>query len=114
MGARVTVIDNLAPRCGGSLRNLDGITGSLVAREADVAEAAVFPELLRDASIVFCLAGSTSHADSMRHPDDDLRSNCRGPLALLETLRRVNPRAKIVAASTRQVYGRPETLPVDE
>lgn len=114
LGARVTVVDNLAPRCGGNLRNLDGTTGTLIAREADIAEAADFPDLMCDASIVFCLAGSTSHADSMRYPDDDLRSNCRGPLALLETLRRVNPRAKIVVASTRQVYGRPETLPVDE
>jgi nucleoside-diphosphate-sugar epimerase len=114
LGARVTVIDNLAPRCGGKLQNLAGVLDRITLQQADLCNVAEYIELLPSVEFVFCLAGSTSHAESMRRPDDDLHANCRGPLALLESLRRASPEAKIVAAGTRQVYGRPLALPVDE
>jgi UDP-glucose 4-epimerase len=50
----------------------------------------------------------------MRDPHTDLEINCRSQLTLLEACRRNNPAAKVVFAGTRQVYGRPETLPVTE
>jgi UDP-glucose 4-epimerase len=50
----------------------------------------------------------------MRDPYTDLEINCRSQLCLLEACRRNNPKAKVVYAGTRQVYGKPETLPVTE
>jgi UDP-glucose 4-epimerase len=50
----------------------------------------------------------------MQDPDTDLDINCRAQLSLLEACRRHNPRVKVVFAGTRQVYGRPDSLPVSE
>jgi UDP-glucose 4-epimerase len=63
---------------------------------------------------LFNLAGQTSHLDSMNDPIADLEINCSAQLALLEACRQINPGITIVYASTRQIYGRPDTLPVDE
>jgi UDP-glucose 4-epimerase len=64
--------------------------------------------------VIFNLAGQVSHIDSMRDPETDLEINCRAQLTLLEACRRHNPGTKVVYAGTRQVYGKPVTLPVDE
>jgi UDP-glucose 4-epimerase len=63
---------------------------------------------------LFNLAGQTSHLDSMTQPFTDLEINCRAQLSILETCRHYNPGVRIVYASTRQIYGRPQRLPVDE
>src|SRR5262249_22490927 len=55
-----------------------------------------------------------SHADSMANPDTDLEINCRAQLSILEACRKNNPGIKVVFASTRQIYGKPKYLPVDE
>src|SRR6266516_4577665 len=60
------------------------------------------------------LAGQVSHIDSMRDPYTDLEINCRSQLTVLEACRNFNPNVKVVFAGTRQVYGRPASLPVDE
>src|SRR5207302_1451138 len=59
-------------------------------------------------------AGQVSHIDSMRDPYTDLDINCRSQLSILEACRKFNPRAKVVFAGTRQVYGKPDSLPVTE
>jgi UDP-glucose 4-epimerase len=81
---------------------------------ADVREATTMNYLVRDREIIFNLAGQVSHIDSMRDPETDLDINCRSQLTLLEACRHHNPDAKVVYASTRQIYGRPDRLPVDE
>jgi len=63
---------------------------------------------------VFNLAGSVSHLDSMVDPHLDMQLNCADQLKLLEACRSFNPHVKIVFTSTRQVYGEPLYLPVDE
>src|SRR5262245_56996838 len=63
---------------------------------------------------LFNLAGQTSHLDSMENPQTDLEINCRSQLSILEACRRYNPGVRIVFASTRQIYGAPDYLPVDE
>ena len=50
----------------------------------------------------------------MNAPFEDIEINCLAQLSLLEVCRRINPSARIVFASTRQVYGRPQSLPVSE
>jgi UDP-glucose 4-epimerase len=70
--------------------------------------------LVRDRAVIFNLAGQVSHIDSLRDPHTDLDINCRSQLTLLEACRHNNPAAKVVYAGTRQVYGRPDVLPVTE
>jgi UDP-glucose 4-epimerase len=70
--------------------------------------------LVRGQDFLFNLAGQTSHLDSMREPYTDLEINCRAQLSILEACRKHNPNLKLVYASTRQIYGKPDYLPVDE
>ena len=71
-------------------------------------------DLLKEPDYLFNLAGQTSHIDSMIDPKTDLEINTSAQLSILEACRKVNPKIKIVFASTRQLYGKPEYLPVDE
>lgn len=114
LGAEVLIVDSLIPDHGGNLFNLDGLKDRLTLNIADVRQASTMNYLVRDREVIFNLAGQVSHIDSMRDPHTDLDINCRSQLTLLEACRAHNPRAKVVYAGTRQVYGRPDRLPVDE
>jgi UDP-glucose 4-epimerase len=114
LGAKVTVLDALIPEYGGNRRNLAGLGGKLRVKIGDVRDRAHLPALVRGQEFLFNLAGQTSHMDSMTDPDTDLEINCRAQLSLLEVCRQHNPGVRVVFASTRQIYGRPEYLPVDE
>ena len=113
-GARVTVLDSLIPEHGGLMFNVAGIADHLCIHLADVRNPDIMPALVRDQDILFNLAGQTSHMDSMTNPFTDMDINCRAQLAILEACRACNPEIKIVFAGTRQIYGRPKRLPVDE
>ncbi len=112
--ARVLLVDSLVPAYGGNLRNIRGIAPHVTVNVADVRDRHVLPVLVRGQDVLFNLAGQTSHLDSVRDPATDLEINCRAQLSILEACRRHNPGVRIVFASTRQIYGRPEYLPVDE
>lgn len=114
LGADVLLVDSLIPDYGGNLFNINGLESRLRVNVADVRQATTMNYLVRDREVIFNLAGQVSHIDSMRDPGTDLDINCRSQLTLLEACRRHNPAAKVVYASTRQIYGRPERLPVDE
>ena len=113
---RVRIIDALIDGHGGDRRNLadlgtDGIPVEIV--EAEIGDPAV-ADVVADADIIFNLAGQVSHIASMRDPLRDLHLNAITHASFLETVRRVNPTARVVHTSTRQVYGRPLRSPVDE
>src|SRR5688572_3869270 len=114
IGARVSIVDSLMPEYGGNRRNLAGVGGKVTVHVADVRDWPRLPSLVRGQDYLFNLAGQTSHMDSMTDPQTDLDINCRAQLAILEACRLHNPRIRIVFASTRQIYGRPDYLPVDE
>ncbi|MBI3884781.1 MAG: NAD-dependent epimerase/dehydratase family protein [Opitutae bacterium] len=114
LGAEVTIIDNLFPRHGGNRRNLHGLEKKLEVIIADVRHRRSLPACLAGKDFLFNLAGQTSHMDSMTDPDTDLEINCRAQLSILEACRQHNPGIRVVFASTRQIYGRPDYLPVDE
>lgn len=114
LGARVAIVDSLVPEYGGNRRNLAGIAARVRVHLADVRDWPRLPELIRGQDFLFNLAGQTSHMDSMTDPQTDLDINCRAQLAILEACRQHNPGIRIVFASTRQIYGRPDYLPVDE
>lgn len=112
--AEVRIVDALVRGHGGLRFNVADIEEALEVHIADVREEERARELVYGCDAIFNLAGQTSHVDSMVDPYTDLEHNCRGPLAVLEACRHVVPEAAIVFAGTRQVYGRPRYLPVDE
>ena len=114
LDARVSIVDSLMPEYGGNNRNIAGIAGKVKVHVADVRDWPKLPRLMRGQDYLFNLAGQTSHMDSMTDPQTDLDINCRAQLAILEACRLHNPQIRIVFASTRQIYGRPDYLPVDE
>lgn len=114
LGADILLIDSLIQDHGGNLFNVDGIAERVRVNVADIRQQSTMNHLVKDRDVIFNLAGQVSHIDSMRDPYTDLEINCRSQLALLEACRHHNPRVKVVFAGTRQVYGRPMSLPVDE
>lgn len=114
LGAKVTLVDSLIPEYGGNLRNIRGIERKVVVNISDVRDRHSLPVFVREQDYLFNLAGQTSHMDSMADPETDLEINARAQLSILEACRKHNPQVKIVFASTRQIYGKPDYLPVDE
>jgi UDP-glucose 4-epimerase len=114
LGADVLIVDSLLPAYGGNLFNVDGIADRVRINIADVRQESTMNYLVRGRDVIFNLAGQVSHIDSMRDPYTDLEINCRSQLSMLQACRRNNPRVKVVFAGTRQVYGKPDRLPVDE
>jgi UDP-glucose 4-epimerase len=114
LGARVSIVDSLIAEYGGNRRNLAGLASRVRVHIADVRDWPRLPSLVRGQDFLFNLAGQTSHMDSMTDPQTDLDINGRAQLAILEACRIHNPGVRIVFASTRQIYGRPDYLPVDE
>ena len=114
LGARVSIVDSLVPEYGGNRRNLAGLASRVKIHIADVRDWPRLPRLVRGQDFLFNLAGQTSHVDSMTDPITDLDINGRAQLAILEACRLHNPAIRIVFASTRQIYGKPDYLPVDE
>jgi len=113
LGAEVLAVDSLLPDYGGNLFNLAGYEGKVRINIADVRGHGM-EYLVKGEEVLFNLAGQVSHLDSMADPFTDLEINCRSQLSILEAVRKGNPEIKIVYAGTRQVYGKPQYLPVDE
>jgi UDP-glucose 4-epimerase len=114
LGADILLVDSLIPDYGGNLFNVAGIEDRVRINVADVRQASTMNYLVRDREVIFNIAGQVSHIDSMSDPHTDLEINCHSQLTLLEACRHHNPETKVVYASTRQIYGRPQHLPVTE
>ena len=114
LGADTLIVDSLIPDYGGNLFNLHGIEDRVRLNIADVRMQSSMEALVRDRDVIFNLAGQVSHIDSMQDPYTDLEINCRAQLSILEACRKYNRQVRVVFAGTRQVYGRPDYLPVDE
>ena len=114
LGAKVTLVDSLIPEYGGNLFNIHDFRDKVSIELADVRDTKAMAALIKKRDFLFNLAGQTSHLDSMTDPLTDLNINAVAQLHILEACRLHNPDVKIVFASTRQIYGRPEYLPVNE
>ena len=113
-GCDVLLVDSLNENFGGNLFNVEPIRDRVRINISDIRDKHGLRFLVRGCDIIFNLAGQTSHMDSMSAPFEDLEINCQAQLSLVEVCREVNPGVRIVYASTRQIYGRPRFLPVDE
>ena len=114
LGAEITLLDSLIPDYGGNLFNIAHFRDHVRVNISDVRDTYSMRYLVQGKDYLFNLAGQTSHLDSMLNPIPDLEINCHAQLSILEACRVSNPKIKIVFASTRQIYGRPEFLPVTE
>lgn len=114
LGASVTLLDSLIPEYGGNVFNIAGLEDRVRVNISDVRDQHSMRSLVQGQDFLFNLAGQTSHLDSMQDPYADLEINCRAQLFILEACRLCNPAVTVVFASTRQIYGRPDHLPVDE
>lgn len=114
LGADVLLVDSMIPDYGGNFFNIRGIEDRVRVNVADVRQESTMNYLVQNRAVIFNLAGQVSHIDSMRDPYTDLEINCRSQLSILEACRRHNPEARVVFAGTRQVYGKPDVLPVTE
>ncbi|NCC31243.1 MAG: NAD-dependent epimerase/dehydratase family protein [Chloroflexia bacterium] len=114
LGATVTLVDSLIPEYGGNLHNLAGLADQVRVNFSDVRDEHSMNYLVQGQDYLFNLAGQTSHMDSMRDPYTDLEINARSQLSILESCRKHNQAIRVVYASTRQIYGKPDYLPVDE
>lgn len=113
-GANVTLVDSMLPQYGGNQANVEGIEQNIRVNLSDIRDQYSLNYLVQDMDVIYSVAGQTSHIESMTDPMTDLDINCRSQLAILEACRACNSDAVMVYASTRQLYGRPQYLPVDE
>jgi len=114
LGADVTVVDSCVTGCGANPWNLRSAAAHIGVIGADIADAAMFASEIRSSHVVFNVAGEISHVESMRQPSRDQDLNATAQLRFLEECARHNPGCRVVYASTRQIYGAPRYLPVDE
>jgi UDP-glucose 4-epimerase len=114
LGVEVTVVDALIPEHGGNRFNVDPVKDRIRVEIADLRDQPAMERVVAGQDVVFNLAGQVSHVDSMSDPAGDLELNYRAQLTLLEACRKGNPGARIVFTASRQQYGKPHYLPVDE
>jgi nucleoside-diphosphate-sugar epimerase len=114
LGANVTLVDSMLTQYGGNLANVEPIKNQVHINFSDIRDHHSLNYIVRNANVIYSMAGQTSHIESMSDPITDLEINCQSQLSILECCRRHNPEAQIIYASTRQLYGRPQYLPVDE
>ena len=113
-GADVTIVDPLIVGCGGNPFNIEPAGERMRWAREDIGNPDSFRDQLERAEVVFNLAGEISHVHSVSFPERDLEINTVAQLKFLDACRRWNRGVRIVYAGTRQVYGVPEYLPVDE
>lgn len=114
LGAEVTLVDSLIPLYGGNPFNIEDFRSKVTVNVCDVRDPFAMAYLVKSKDFLFNLAGQTSHLDSMSDPQTDLDINAAAQLSILEACRKANPAIKVIFASTRQLYGKPDYLPVDE
>jgi UDP-glucose 4-epimerase len=114
LGAKVTLVDSLIPQYGGNFFNIHNIQQAVKVNITDVRDPYAMTYLIQGQDYLFNLAGQTSHTDSMTDPKTDLEINALAQLSILEACRQHNRDIKVVFASTRQIYGKPQYLPVNE
>jgi UDP-glucose 4-epimerase len=82
--------------------------------EADLRDPGAMRRAVSGQDLVFHLSARSGAVRSVEDPFTDLDVNCRGSLVLLESLRAVNPRAKLIFVGSRLSYGRVGTELVGE
>ena len=107
-------MDSMLDEYGANLYNIRDIKDKVQINFSDMRDEHSLRYLVRGKDYIFNLAGQVSHQDSMKAPFMDLEVNVRAQLNLLEICRQYASEAILIYSSTRQIYGHPQYLPVDE
>jgi UDP-glucose 4-epimerase len=113
-GARVRVL--ASPRAY-AYRMQSGLLGLLDGLECHVgstSDVRLLEAAVDGCAVVFNLAGRSDVAGCSSEPIEDLETNMRSQLLLLDACRRRAPDATVVFSSSRLVYGPTDHLPVAE
>lgn len=113
-GAKVTIIDSLFADYGGNQFNIADIASNVDIHYLDIRNTDELKKLIIGKDFIFNLAAQSSHMGSMLDPIADLEINVTALVSMLELCKKFNPNVKVVHASTRQIYGSPDYLPVKE
>jgi nucleoside-diphosphate-sugar epimerase len=65
-------------------------------------------------NVIIHLAGQTSHSQSFKQPLNDIDSNAKSTLFILEEIRKSKLKCRFILGSTFIVIGRPQKIPIDE
>ncbi|HMT10178.1 MAG TPA: GDP-mannose 4,6-dehydratase [Ignavibacteria bacterium] len=114
IGADVLIIDNMLPRQGGNMFNIEPVKDKVKVNISDIRNPTSMNHLVKGMDYVFHIAGQVNHVDSVKDPLNDLSINVEGTLVLMEALKNNNPSAKVIFTGTRGEYGSSLTLPVSE
>lgn len=114
LGAEVTVVDAMIPEYGGNLFNIEPVKDRVRVNFGDICDRHAMEWLARDQDFVFHLAGQVSHVMSLTNPYPDIEYNIKGTVVVLEALKTVNPKARMLFTGTRGQYGPTVKLPVAE
>lgn len=114
LGAVVTIADARIHPYGANDFNVKKIRNRVKIVKADIRNRDDMTPLIKDCEIIFNLAGQVSHNDSIENPFLDTDINYLGHLNILEIIKRINPRIKILYSGSRLQYGKVESIPVRE
>lgn len=114
LGAKITVLDAMLPLYGGNHFNLEGSLEPINFVHGDVRDEELVTSLVKDKDIIYHLAAQVSYIDSKDQPFLDLDINGRGHLTVLDAIQKHAPNARFMFASSRMVYGKIQTVPVNE
>lgn len=113
-GTAVTVLDSLDPHLHATTANLQEIWEKIRFVRGDMRDETLLADIVQGQEIIFNCAAQTSHPLSIQYPLLDAEINCLGNLKLLESIRLLNPRARVVYTSSSTVIGKALTEVVDE
>ena len=106
----IIVVDNFHR---GRPENLASAGESIRLISGDIRDRATVEEVLRDAEVVYHLAAQSNVMGSAADLDYSFSTNVNGTFEVLRAARKFGVE-RVVFASSREVYGDPESLPVSE
>ena len=95
LNARVILVDSMIPEYGGNRFNIEPVKERVEVNISDVRDRSSMNFLVQGKDMIFNLAGTLSHLDSMNDPFTDLEINCTSQLSILESCRKYNPSLKL-------------------
>ena len=112
LGAHVRIVTRDAGRHKAIADEYRTLGASVV--DGDLRNPAAMKSAVSGQDLLFNLAGQSGAVLSMEDPWTDLDVNCRGNLVLLEAIRELAVRPKVVFVSSRLAYGATDGEPVGE
>jgi len=97
-------------------KNIENIAKKVIIEYFDITNFRKLENCIKkhNPDMIIHLAGETSHSRSFENPLNDIDTNTKSTVAILESIRKHNPKCKFILGSTFIVIGKPKKLPVTE